>query len=145
MYFKEVIMLNKFKRMILFSAFTLLIISPSTSFAWRSCVSYGSGYWDYHGSGRDHPYSQYINRNYSSDPPDYLTFTPDYDVPPPVQQIIQIPAEGPPNEFTVNIPNKHGGYTAVVIKRSGIGFIGPQGEYYPEFPKVFQLEIIYGS
>lgn len=49
------------------------------------------------------------------------------------------------DSITVNIPNNRGGYTAVTLKKSGNGFIGPQGEYYPEFPKVAQLVIIYGK
>lgn len=51
----------------------------------------------------------------------------------------------PSDSFTINIPNKKGGYTAVTLKRSGNGYIGPQGEFYPEFPKVYQLEVIYGK
>ena len=47
--------------------------------------------------------------------------------------------------FTVNIPNAKGGYTAVTIKRSGAGFVGPQGEFYAEFPKVAQLQAMYGK
>ncbi|MBF0532650.1 MAG: hypothetical protein HQL23_06065 [Candidatus Omnitrophica bacterium] len=47
--------------------------------------------------------------------------------------------------FTVNIPNKQGGYTAVTMKKSGIGFLGPQGEFYAEFPKVSQLQVMYGK
>ena len=46
-------------------------------------------------------------------------------------------------EFTVNVPNAQGAYTAVVIRRSGTGFVGPQGEFYPEFPKVDQLQLMY--
>lgn len=46
--------------------------------------------------------------------------------------------------FTVNIPNDKGGYTAVTVNRSGKGFVGPQGEYYPEFPTVSQLKAMYG-
>ncbi|MBF0485853.1 MAG: hypothetical protein HQL16_04990 [Candidatus Omnitrophica bacterium] len=49
------------------------------------------------------------------------------------------------DEFTVNIPNAQGGYTAVNIRRSGAGFIGPQGEFYNEFPKVTQLQVMYGK
>lgn len=58
------------------------------------------------------------------------------------------PAVTPPaadESFTVNIPNNKGSYTAVVIKRSGTGFVGPQGEFYPEFPKVAQLQAMYGK
>ena len=47
--------------------------------------------------------------------------------------------------FTVNIPNDSGGYTPVTLKRLGSGFIGPQGEYYEEFPKVKQLKVMYGK
>ena len=49
------------------------------------------------------------------------------------------------DSFTLNIPNDKGGYTAVVIKRSGQGFVGPQGEFYPEFPKVSQLKVMYSK
>lgn len=48
-------------------------------------------------------------------------------------------------EFTVNIPNARGGYTPVTLKRSRNGFIGPQGEFYPEFPKVRLLKVMYGK
>ncbi len=135
-------MLNGFKRIILFSAFSLLIICPTASFAWHDYAYYGD--WNYHGSGRDHPYSDYIDRYYYIGYADYAPIEPDFVdwhsyinnvAPPAVQQ----------NEFTVNIPNNHGGYTAVVIKRSGNGFTGPQGEFYPEFPKVSQLKIMYGK
>ena len=49
------------------------------------------------------------------------------------------------NVFTVNIPNSKGGYTAVTLTRSGNGFIGPQGEYYTEFPRIEQLKVMYGK
>lgn len=45
--------------------------------------------------------------------------------------------------FTVNIPADNGLYVAVLIQRSGEGFIGPQGEYYESFPKVAQLQAMY--
>ena len=45
---------------------------------------------------------------------------------------------------TVNVPNDTGGYTAVMLKRSGNGFIGPQGEYYPQIPEMSQLKAMYG-
>jgi hypothetical protein len=47
--------------------------------------------------------------------------------------------------FTVNVPNAKGGYTAIRLNRSGSGYIGPQGEYYPEFPKVEQLRAMYAN
>ncbi len=45
--------------------------------------------------------------------------------------------------LTVNIPKEEGGYDAIELKREGEGFIGPQGEYYEEFPKIAQLKVIY--
>ena len=51
-------------------------------------------------------------------------------------------AEG---SYTVNIPNAKGGYTAVLLKKSGDGFTGPQGEFYSEFPSVEQLRLMYGK
>jgi hypothetical protein len=47
--------------------------------------------------------------------------------------------------ITVNVPNNQGGYTAVVIRKTGDGFVGPQGEYYPEFPRVEQLKVMYAQ
>jgi len=140
-------MLNRFKRTILLSAFSLLIICPATSFAWHGYDNDGD--WDYYGSGRDHPYSAYIDRKNYIGYADYSFLGPDFVDGPavPAQLIPQVPA--PPadqqNEFTVNVPNDHGGYTTVLIKRSGNGFTGPQGEYYPQFPTVAQLKIMYGK
>ena len=47
--------------------------------------------------------------------------------------------------FTVNIPNKNGGYTAVTLKNLGNGYVGPQGEFYSEFPRVEQLKVMYAG
>jgi len=49
------------------------------------------------------------------------------------------------DSYTINIPNGKGGYNAVLLKRSGNGFVGPQGEFYSEFPKVSQLQVMYGK
>ncbi len=140
-------MQNRFKKILLFSAFSMLIIG----------TSYGDGGWDYYGSGRDHPLSAYVDRRNYVGPADYAQIAPDYidgplvltnaNTPAPVMTpIANIPLTQA-NEFTVTIPNTHGGFNAVVIKRAsdGSGFIGPQGEYYPEFPKVFQLQMKYGD
>lgn len=47
--------------------------------------------------------------------------------------------------FTVNVPDNKGGYIPVVLKKSGSGYVGPQGEYYSEFPKVSQLQAMYSK
>lgn len=47
--------------------------------------------------------------------------------------------------FTVYIAKLKGGYAPVTMRRSGTGYIGPQGEYYPEFPKIDLLKAMYGK
>jgi hypothetical protein len=47
--------------------------------------------------------------------------------------------------FTVNVPNSQGSYIPVIIKKSGNGYIGPEGEFYPQFPTVSQLKTVYGK
>ena len=56
-----------------------------------------------------------------------------------------MPAGSAQDFFTVNVPNEKGYYTAVTLRKSGNGFLGPQGEYYPEFPSVGQLKTMYGK
>jgi len=63
-------------------------------------------------------------------------------VPAPV--IVQ-PQSQIPEMSTVNIPNSRGGYTSVNLRRSGNGFVGPQGEYYSNYPSVDQLRVMYGN
>jgi hypothetical protein len=46
--------------------------------------------------------------------------------------------------IVVNVPNANGSYTPVRLVRSGDGYIGPQGEYYPGNPTVDQLRALYG-
>ena len=99
----------------------------------------------------------------------YMQTTVGYQVvPPPSVMVVRRPAEvvvapagpvasvgvgAPPlvvvapveESFTVNIPHARGGYTSVLIRRSGTGFVGPQGEYYTEFPRVEQLKVMYGK
>jgi hypothetical protein len=124
------------------SALTILTLSPA----------YGD--WDYHGSGRDHPYSYYIDRANYIGPADYVPIEPGYLSGPlalstvrrsPALTAVAATPVVQPEEFIVNIPNAHGGYNEVVIKKYGDGYKGPFGEYYPEFPKIFQLQMKYGN
>ena len=63
---------------------------------------------------------------------------------PPASVIAQSQAQSP-DTATINIPNSEGGYTAVTLRKSGNGYIGPQGEYYSENPTVGQLKTLYGK
>jgi hypothetical protein len=153
----HICLFNSLKMKTFILTFSLIILS-TPSFAWHDYGGHwGYGYWvdyDWHGSGRDYPYSYYINeygspgyRGYATlSGVDEVTTPVIVPVPASVRQVKPLPAaaDDQPNEITVNIPNDHGGYTPVVIKRSGKGFAGPQGEFYPEFPKVSQLKVMYG-
>jgi len=105
---------------------------------------------------RDTPYYYYGNYYYRPyQYGGYVVVPP----PPPVEQPVPagayvVPANVAPNympaaaqqdSFTVNVPNSRGGYTSVTLRRSGNGFIGPQGEYYADFPSMEQLRLMYGS
>jgi len=49
------------------------------------------------------------------------------------------------DSITLSIRDGDGGYISITVKPSGDGYVGPQGEYYDEFPKIEHLKIIYGS
>jgi hypothetical protein len=63
-------------------------------------------------------------------------------VSPPV--LVQVPVQAQ-ETVTINIPNSRGGYTPVVLRRAGYGYLGPQGEYYADSPTVDQLRALYGN
>jgi hypothetical protein len=50
---------------------------------------------------------------------------------------------GNDSEFDVHIRNSKGEMVTVKIKKSDNGYLGPQGEFYPEFPKIAQLKEMY--
>lgn len=61
--------------------------------------------------------------------------------------IAQAPTVKETSEETVvvNIPNFNGSHTSITLRKSGNGYIGPQGEYYPDNPTVEQLKALYGK
>jgi len=48
------------------------------------------------------------------------------------------------NSVTVHVTNSNGSIIAVKLQRSGPGYIGPRGEYYPTLPTEEQLRPVYG-
>ncbi len=68
-------------------------------------------------------------------------------VPQPLERTVAIPenrvlASG---NLTINIPNANGSYTSIMLVKKDNGYIGPQGEYYPQHPTVEQLKALYGK
>lgn len=69
-------------------------------------------------------------------------------VPAPAQAVVVSPVTPRPagaEVIVVNIPNVNGSYTQVTLRRSGGGYVGPQGEFYPANPTVEQLRVLYGK
>jgi len=61
------------------------------------------------------------------------------------QPAVQQDAYDNGRDFTVNVPNNSGSFTAVKLTRTEAGYIGPQGEFYPDRPTVKQLQVLYGK
>ncbi|MDE2010462.1 MAG: hypothetical protein KGJ09_10380 [Candidatus Omnitrophica bacterium] len=45
--------------------------------------------------------------------------------------------------FNIEIPNSSGAYTQIQLEAVNNGYVGPQGEFYPQFPSIPQLQAIY--
>ncbi len=129
----------------------------------RPYYMYGYTYYDYTPSG-------YMVIN----PPAYApqTMTPVVAAPQPVMQAptvqaaaqtVQAPAAVPApavsaatapvaapessdvDSFEIHLPNGDGSFTLVTLKKTSTGFLGPQGEFYPDHPTVDQLKDRYIS
>ena len=86
-------------------------------------------------------YYTYDNVYYVQSPAGY-TVTPT----PVVAQVPSVQTTTPSEDaYVVHVPNANGSYTPVVLKKSGEGFVGPQGEYYPKHPTVEQLKVMYAK
>jgi hypothetical protein len=48
------------------------------------------------------------------------------------------------NSQLVNITNSNGSIVMVRLRRQGVGWLGPRGEYYPTLPTSEQLRPVYG-
>ncbi len=71
--------------------------------------------------------------------------TPDFVVVESNRTIVNPSIERMNDVVTVNVPNSRGGYTEVILRKSGNGYVGPQGEFYSEFPSIEQLRIMYAN
>jgi len=48
------------------------------------------------------------------------------------------------NIVTVNVTNSNGSITPVKLRKEGVGYVGPRGEFYDKLPTSEQLKPIYG-
>ena len=48
------------------------------------------------------------------------------------------------NTVTVNVTNSNGSVTPVTLRKQGVGYVGPRGEFYDKLPTSEQLKPIYG-
>ncbi len=48
------------------------------------------------------------------------------------------------NIVTVNVTNSNGSITPVKLRKEGVGYVGPRGEFYDKLPTPEQLKPIYG-
>ena len=104
----------------------------------------------------DNVYYQRYPNGYVVAPPPAQTVYVQAPPAPPVAQPVAPPAPAAPQpavvpatpatgEYSLYLPNSDGTtYTAVVVRKKDNGYAGPQGEFYPEFPRVEQLKAMYG-
>lgn len=88
-------------------------------------------------------YYQYTPSGFKVIPPPFLPQDVNRTAPLGPQTIAVQAAESAEDVFTVNVPRATGGYIPVVLQRSGKGFIGPQGEFYEDFPSIKHLRVVY--
>jgi hypothetical protein len=95
------------------------------------------------------PYYYYGNEYFRPCPTGYVVVPPPVPAPVVVSAPLNAPFAQPlvqgAETVVVNIPNSNGSYTAVTLIKRGNGYVGPQGEYYPENPTVEQLKTMYGK
>jgi hypothetical protein len=62
-----------------------------------------------------------------------------------VNQAVKAEDKTDVDTFEIHIPNDNGSYTLVTLKKTEKGFLGPQGEFYPDHPTVEQLKARYAK
>ena len=103
------------------------------------------------------PYYYYEDTYYATAPNGYVVAAP------PAVAAVPTPAPAAPpiqpqvsattkteykdtiDTYDIYIPNENGSYTLVTLKKVEKGFVGPQGEFYPEHPTVEKLKMLYGK
>lgn len=88
-----------------------------------------------------HTYCYYNRTYYLKQPDQYVVVTP------PPQVVTQNPpaTEAPEKTVVVTVPNPNGSYIPVTLQKYSDGYVGPNGEFYPDYPTIDQLKAMYAK
>ena len=86
-------------------------------------------------------YYYYNSTYYVKQPTGYAVVTP-----PPSVVASNAPAvEAPEKTVVVTVPNPNGSYIPVTLQKYSDGYVGPNGEFYPDYPTIDQLKAMYAK
>lgn len=86
-------------------------------------------------------YYYYNSAYYIKEPRGYTVVTP-----PPSVVTSNAPAvEAPEKTVVVTVPNPNGSYMPVTLQKYSDGYVGPNGEFYPDYPTIDQLKAMYAK
>ncbi|MFH1209145.1 MAG: DUF6515 family protein [Candidatus Omnitrophota bacterium] len=86
-------------------------------------------------------YYYYNNAYYVKQPAGYTVVTP----PPSVVSSNAPAIEAPEKTIVVTVPNPNGSYIPVTLQKYSDGYVGPNGEFYPDYPTIDQLKAMYAK
>ncbi|MBU1863659.1 MAG: hypothetical protein KKH94_08365 [Candidatus Omnitrophica bacterium] len=62
-----------------------------------------------------------------------------------VYAVVPQSIEAAEKTIMVNVPNANGSFTRIVLKKTKEGYLGPQGEFYLDYPTIHQLKAMYAK
>lgn len=86
-------------------------------------------------------YYYYNSAYYIKEPRGYTVVTP----PPSVVSSNAPAVEAPEKTIVVTVPNPNGSYIPVTLQKYSDGYVGPNGEFYPDYPTIDQLKAMYAK
>jgi len=86
-------------------------------------------------------YYYYNSTYYVKQPAGYTVVTP----PPSVVSTNPPAVEAPEKTVVVTVPNPNGSYMPVTLQKYTDGYVGPNGEFYPDYPTIGQLKAMYSK
>lgn len=86
-------------------------------------------------------YYYYNSAYYVKQPIGYTVVTP----PPSVVSSNAPAVEAPEKTIVVTVPNPNGSYIPVTLQKYSDGYVGPNGEFYPDYPTIDQLKAMYSK